>query len=109
MCPTPFAVRPQRPTKRGPHKINREIERTINDQAEHALFPAYHNGLTMLTNQLEVAGNELRLDGITVVNGCQSLLALHRNQCAVSDGLRVLVKGRASQARHRARGLVERA
>lgn len=76
----------------GRTRINREIEKTINDRTEHRLFPAYHNGLTMLTHGLKVAGDELRLDGITVVNGCQSLLALYRNRAELTGELRVLVK-----------------
>jgi hypothetical protein len=46
----------------------------------------------MLTNRLDIAGEEIRLDGIAVVNGCQSLLALHRLQAAITPELRVLVK-----------------
>jgi hypothetical protein len=76
----------------GRTRINKEIEKTIQDTSEHALFPAYHNGLTMLTNRLDIAGVEIHLDGITVVNGCQSLLALHRHQASLTPELRVLVK-----------------
>jgi hypothetical protein len=76
----------------GRTRINKEIEKTIQDKREHALFPAYHNGLTVLTNRLDIAGEEMHLDGITVVNGCQSLLALHRHQASITPDLRVLVK-----------------
>lgn len=76
----------------GRTRINRELEKTVIKADEHSMFPAYHNGLTILTHGLEVVGNELRLDGISVVNGCQSLLTLYRNQGSLTDELRVLVK-----------------
>jgi hypothetical protein len=76
----------------GRTRINRELGQTIDDPQEHELFTAYHNGLTMLTHGLTVQGNEIRLDAITVVNGCQSLLTLHEHRAAVTDELRLLVK-----------------
>jgi hypothetical protein len=76
----------------GRTRINKEIEKTIEDQTEHPLFPAYHNGLTMLTNRLEITGEDVQLHGITVVNGCQSLLALYEHRAVLTPELRVLVK-----------------
>jgi hypothetical protein len=72
--------------------INRELGETVDDETEHELFPAYHNGLTMLTHGLTVSGDTIELDGVTVVNGCQSLLTLHEHEAMVSDHLRLLVK-----------------
>jgi AIPR protein len=76
----------------GRTRVNRELAATIKDSHEHALFPAYHNGLTLLTHKLGVRGRRLTLDRITVVNGCQSLLTLYENRAAVSDDLNLLVK-----------------
>jgi hypothetical protein len=76
----------------GRTRINKELGKTVDDQSEHELFMAYHNGLTILTHGLTVTGNKLHLDGVTVVNGCQSLLTLHEHQAKVSDQLRLLVK-----------------
>jgi len=76
----------------GKTRINRELAKTVTDASEHRLFPAYHNGLTMLTKRLGVDSGKLALDGITVVNGCQSLLALYQNHGALTGDLRVLVK-----------------
>lgn len=76
----------------GRTRINRELAKTVTDASEHRLFPAYHNGLTMLTTGLEVKGDKLLLSGIAVVNGCQSLLALHDNAGRLTADLRVLVK-----------------
>jgi hypothetical protein len=76
----------------GRTRINNQIGDTVINAAEHRLFPAYHNGLTLLTHRLDVRKDRLTLDGITVVNGCQSMLALYRNRAQLSGELTVLVK-----------------
>jgi hypothetical protein len=76
----------------GPTRINRELGQTVDDPNEHDLFTAYHNGLTMLTYGLTITGNEIELNGLTVVNGCQSLLTLFEHQAKVTDKLQLLVK-----------------
>lgn len=76
----------------GKTRINREPDQTVNDPPQHALLPAYHNGLTVLTHELKVRGKTVRLDGIAVVNGCQSLLSLFSNRHALTNDLQVLVR-----------------
>lgn len=76
----------------GRTRINKELARTIKDSEEHSLFCAYHNGMTFLTREFTVDGSELDLTGVSVVNGCQSLLALHANQTSLSPSLKVLVR-----------------
>lgn len=77
----------------GRTKINRELAGTIKEeQGNHALFPAYHNGITILTDKLEADDDGLHLDGVTVVNGCQSLIALHANRSSLTPDLTLLVK-----------------
>jgi hypothetical protein len=76
----------------GNTKINRELRQTIKTASEHALFPAYHNGLTILTDGLRSTDEGLELDGIAVVNGCQSLLALYRERASISPDLKLVVK-----------------
>lgn len=78
----------------GNTKINRELRGTITKADEHELFPAYHNGLTILTKHLEYDDDaaSLTLDGISVVNGCQSLLALWRERAKLTPKLKLVVK-----------------
>lgn len=76
----------------GGTRINKELARTVADPHEHALFPACHNGITILTLGLSVEGDALTLDGASVVNGCQSLLQLHRSRALITDDLKLLVK-----------------
>jgi AIPR protein len=76
----------------GKTRINKELDATVNDQTQHSLFAAYHNGLTVLTRGLTVRGKTVRLKGIAVVNGCQSLLSLFHNRASLTKDLEVLVR-----------------
>jgi hypothetical protein len=76
----------------GNTRINKELAKTVADPAEHRLFPASHNGITILTLGLTPEGSALKLEAVSVVNGCQSLLALHRGRQALTPDLKLLVK-----------------
>ena len=76
----------------GRTRINQELRATVQNPDEHRLFPAYHNGLTLLTEKLTIEGSEINLDRIGVVNGCQSLLTLHANREYLTEELKLLVK-----------------
>jgi AIPR protein len=76
----------------GRTRINRDIAATLESAAEHALFPAYHNGLTLLTSKIDNDGDRLVLHGVSVVNGCQSLLALRDAKTKLTDALALVVK-----------------
>ncbi|MFM2475324.1 AIPR family protein, partial [Burkholderia cenocepacia] len=70
----------------GRTRINKELRSTVQDLDEHRLFPAYHNGLTLLTNRIgEVSQDSISIDGVGVVNGCQSLITLHENKSSLTD------------------------
>ena len=76
----------------GNTRINRDIQRTIKDMDEHKLFPAYHNGLTVVCKKLEHGRGRLELRDLSVVNGCQSAKTIASNKDVLSDDLMVLVK-----------------
>lgn len=76
----------------GKTRINKELAATIRESSEHSLFPAYHNGLTLLTRKVEAGEGEIKLNGVSVVNGCQSLVALYDNRASLTPNLRVLLK-----------------
>lgn len=76
----------------GRTRINKELRNTVRELDEHRLFPAYHNGLTLLTGSVTVDGDRIELDGVGVVNGCQSLITLHENSDSLTDELKLLVK-----------------
>jgi hypothetical protein len=76
----------------GKTAINKQLAATIRDKSQHKLFSTYHNGMTLLTNRFEVDGCDLKLSGVGVVNGCQSLLALYDNRTSLTPDLQVLVR-----------------
>ena len=76
----------------GRSRVNRDLAKTVSDPTEHAFFPAYHNGITVLTHGLTVRGRTLTLKDVTVVNGCQSLLTLVEHKTELTPGLNLLVK-----------------
>lgn len=76
----------------GRTRINKELGRTVEQSEEHSVFPAYHNGLTLLTDKLEVSDDGVELDGVSVVNGCQSLIALYSKRTSVTPDLKLVTK-----------------
>jgi hypothetical protein len=56
------------------NKVNRGMKQTITGETPQYFF-LYHNGITALCEsmQLDPQAHTLRLDGLSVVNGCQSL------------------------------------
>jgi hypothetical protein len=73
-------------------KVNKDIEKSIKNTADHQLFPAFHNGLTVLCERLEVKKDKLSVAGYAVVNGCQSLTSLYENKKDISKELRIITK-----------------
>lgn len=54
------------------NRVNKGIKSTIYSK-NHKDFFFFHNGITAICNKLEVKNNKLKLNGLSVVNGCQSL------------------------------------
>lgn len=76
----------------GMNRVRRSLDEAFGTLQGQEKILAYHNGLTVLTNRLTVRESEIELDGISVVNGAQTLLALYENKDTVSAELRLLVK-----------------
>ena len=71
-------------------KVNKDIEKSIKDAKDHQLFPAFHNGLTVLCDTLDVTKDKLSIAGYAVVNGCQSLRSLWDNKKDLTHELRII-------------------
>jgi len=73
--------------------VNKKIRQTILGD-KHTDFFFFHNGITAICNKMELDGNNLKLFGLSVVNGCQSLTAIHNCSEAVkkNDGDFVLFR-----------------
>ena len=59
------------------NKVNKGLKQTIQGDTPHFFF-LYHNGITALCENLSLDGDRhaLTLDGLSVVNGCQSLTTI---------------------------------
>jgi len=73
--------------------VNKKIRQTILGD-KHTDFFFFHNGITAICNKMELDGNNLKLFGLSVVNGCQSLTTIHNCSEAVkkNDGDFVLFR-----------------
>ena len=77
----------------GNTKINKGLVASIKDVAEHKSFPLYHNGITLLCDQMKYRKSDtVRVKNYVVVNGAQSITSLHTARSSITDELRVLTK-----------------
>lgn len=76
----------------GNTKINKGIVRSIRDKSLHKQFPLFHNGITIVAEEVEKIEDVLKIKRFYVVNGCQSLTSLFRNQIHLTDNLKILTK-----------------
>lgn len=76
----------------GNTKINRDIETSIKDKDTHRNFPLFHNGITIVCENLENDDDEITVSNYFVVNGCQSLNNLYKNSKHITEDLRILTK-----------------
>ena len=56
--------------------VNKKIRQTILGDKQSDFF-FFHNGITAICNKMELEGSNLKLYGLSVVNGCQSLTTIH--------------------------------
>jgi len=52
--------------------VNKGIRQTILGD-KHKDFFFFHNGITAICNKMEINGKKMKMHGLSVVNGCQSL------------------------------------
>jgi len=76
----------------GNTKINRGIVNSIKDSSLHKKFPLFHNGITIVAEDVERTEDQLKIKKFYVVNGCQSLTSLYRNSSYITNDLRILTK-----------------
>ena len=55
-------------------KVNKEIARSLKDNPGEFFF--LHNGITATCSSLKIEGSTLHAEGLSVVNGCQSLTTI---------------------------------
>lgn len=84
-------------------KVNKDIAKSISSPAEHRNFLLYHNGITIICDKLDTSEKDkIKIQGYSVVNGCQTVSSLYKNKDQVSQDLRILtriIRVDASQSR----------
>jgi|GEM_PF-1110963 len=76
----------------GRTRVNRDIDRAVSNEDEHARFLQFHNGLTIVARELSIGHNWLTMKNYSVCNGCQSLLSFWNNSSSLTPDLWVLVR-----------------
>lgn len=78
----------------GKTRVNKSIKDTIENAGEHNHFFLYHNGITIICDQIieDPPHYKISLRNYAVINGCQSLLTFFENRTKLSNNLHVLVK-----------------
>lgn len=74
-------------------KVNKDIEKSIDNASEHGNFLLYHNGITIICDRLDTSEQDkVKIQGYSVVNGCQTVSSLYRNRAKVTQDLRILTR-----------------
>ena len=76
----------------GATNVNKDIRTSIQDPELHSKFPLFHNGITVIADNIESENGQLTVSGYSVVNGCQSLVALYTNKDSITEDLFLLTK-----------------
>lgn len=76
----------------GSTNVNKDIGESIRLPALHKQFPLFHNGITVIAGNIDVSNGGLTVSDYFVVNGCQSLVSLYKNQIFITDDLHLLTK-----------------
>ena len=76
----------------GRTKVNRDIGKSIDDPSEHKHFLLFHNGLTVLCEEVNHEDDKIAIEKYSVVNGCQSLTSLFDHSAKLTDELRVMTR-----------------
>ena len=76
----------------GRTRVNREITKSVSDPELHKKFPLFHNGITIISGQIDVTNDTIKISDYFVVNGCQSLTSLFSRKAKITDNLYVLSK-----------------
>jgi hypothetical protein len=76
----------------GRTRVNREIAKTVDDPNKHNKFFLFHNGITIVCDNITEDGATLSLRNYNVINGCQSMLALYESRDKLTPNVHLLAK-----------------
>lgn len=76
----------------GNSSVNKEIENTIRDEAQRNYFILLNNGVTAVAKKIQRTKNNLIIDNIQIVNGCQTSNVLYRNRGLLTEEMYLPIK-----------------
>lgn len=76
----------------GKNRVRRSLDEALSDAEAAADFIAYHNGITAVCRSYEVGKDHVRVEGLSVVNGAQSVVAVHANAERLDPEIKILLK-----------------
>lgn len=79
-------------TSLGVNKVRRSLEASLTDSEAAGDFIAYHNGITAICTRFEVSDSSIDVEGLSVVNGAQTVSAIFANRDRLAHGIRLVLK-----------------
>jgi hypothetical protein len=76
----------------GYNGVNAQIRDTVRDRDGHRRFAVLNNGVTIVTRNLRVVGDEVHIRDFQVVNGCQTCHVLFDERERLSDDVQISVR-----------------
>ncbi|WP_213456745.1 AIPR family protein [Rhizomonospora bruguierae] len=76
----------------GYNGVNAQIRDTVRDEHGHRRFAVLNNGVTIVTRNLRVVGDEVHIRDFQVVNGCQTCHVLFDERDRLSDEVQISVR-----------------
>ncbi|MPR12025.1 AIPR family protein [Microvirga tunisiensis] len=72
--------------------VNKEMAETISDDTKQKRFGILNNGVTIISPDVRIQGNELYLRDFQIVNGCQTSNVLFENRHLVTNDATLMLK-----------------
>ncbi|OUE10440.1 AIPR protein [Clavibacter michiganensis] len=76
----------------GLNRVRKSLNQALRNRESADEFIAYHNGITAVCSDFRVTDGGIEVDGLSIVNGAQTVVAIHANAGHLAPGLRVLFK-----------------
>lgn len=76
----------------GDAEVNSEISETLEDGLKQKRFGILNNGITLVSPDVRVQGNDVYLRDFQIVNGCQTSNLLYELREQLSDDVNVMLK-----------------
>ncbi|MFF1450678.1 AIPR family protein [Streptomyces sp. NPDC058274] len=72
--------------------VNLEIQQTVRDPENRDRFAVLNNGITIVTRELTLAGDDIHIRDFQIVNGCQTCHVLFDEKTNLTEGIHVNVR-----------------